>query len=224
MQSAAVCSASAVRCQTRIQIKRSLARRGETGRVSQQRALLRLSTLPLFRQRMASVRNPYASSFRSYHKREAIEWHSSAALCTLASDAGDAAEAVSTARHILGANATAGIDPTNYMGSASRCCQAQLAKEKITFRDLDIIQHFLADNGCATAKRGAIPANAGSSFKHLRYILPRRTTMLSRKKQKAAMAYNGIGLPPTCVLICVNIRVHDRSRMDRLLSSSVLGC
>ena len=32
------------------------------------------------------------------------------------------------------------------------CCQAQLAKEKITFRDLDIIQHFLADNGCANAK------------------------------------------------------------------------
>jgi len=41
--------------------------------------------------------------------------------------------------------------------------QAQLAREKITFRDLDIIQHYLADNG---------------------YILPRRTTMLSRKKQK----------------------------------------
>ena len=32
-------------------------------------------------------------------------------------------------------------------------CQAQLAKEKITFRDLDIIQHFLADNGCAPERR-----------------------------------------------------------------------
>eukprot|EP00913_Durusdinium_trenchii_P006670 g6268.t1 len=41
--------------------------------------------------------------------------------------------------------------------------QVQLANERITFRDLDIIQHFLADNG---------------------YILPRRTTMLSRRKQK----------------------------------------
>lgn len=41
--------------------------------------------------------------------------------------------------------------------------QVRLAKEKITWRDLDIIQHFIADNG---------------------YILPRRTTMLSRKQQK----------------------------------------
>ncbi|CAJ1327920.1 unnamed protein product [Effrenium voratum] len=40
--------------------------------------------------------------------------------------------------------------------------QVRLANERITFRDLDIMQHFLADNG---------------------YILPRRTTMLSRKKQ-----------------------------------------
>lgn len=41
--------------------------------------------------------------------------------------------------------------------------QVQLANERITFRDLDIIQHFLADNG---------------------YILPRRTSMLSRRKQQ----------------------------------------
>jgi len=41
--------------------------------------------------------------------------------------------------------------------------QSKLAKERITWRDVDIIQHFVADNG---------------------YILPRRTTMLPRKKQK----------------------------------------
>eukprot|EP00927_Polykrikos_kofoidii_P053541 TRINITY_DN48150_c0_g1_i1.p1 TRINITY_DN48150_c0_g1~~TRINITY_DN48150_c0_g1_i1.p1 ORF type:complete len:391 (+),score=46.13 TRINITY_DN48150_c0_g1_i1:82-1254(+) len=41
--------------------------------------------------------------------------------------------------------------------------QAQLGKEHITWRDVDILQHFIADNG---------------------YILPRRTTMLSRNKQK----------------------------------------
>lgn len=40
--------------------------------------------------------------------------------------------------------------------------KAALAKEKITWRDVDIIQHFIAENG---------------------YILPRRTTMLTRKKQ-----------------------------------------
>jgi len=40
--------------------------------------------------------------------------------------------------------------------------QERLGREKITWRDLDIIQHFIADNG---------------------YILPRRTTMLSRKQQ-----------------------------------------
>lgn len=42
--------------------------------------------------------------------------------------------------------------------------QARLANEKVTWRDVDIIQHYIADNG---------------------YILPRRTTMLSRKKQQA---------------------------------------
>merc|ERR1711865_660827 len=36
-------------------------------------------------------------------------------------------------------------------------------REKITWRDIDIIQHFMTDNG---------------------YILPRRTTMLSRGQQK----------------------------------------
>lgn len=41
--------------------------------------------------------------------------------------------------------------------------QAQLGKEHITWRDVDIIQHFVADNG---------------------YILPRRTTMLSTTNQK----------------------------------------
>merc|ERR1712113_700138 len=41
--------------------------------------------------------------------------------------------------------------------------QVQLSRERITWRDIDIIQHFIADNG---------------------YILPRRTTMLPRKKQK----------------------------------------
>lgn len=41
--------------------------------------------------------------------------------------------------------------------------QTRLGKERITWRDVDIIQHFLADNG---------------------YILPRRTTMLSRLQQK----------------------------------------
>eukprot|EP00933_Yihiella_yeosuensis_P072714 TRINITY_DN81205_c0_g1_i1.p1 TRINITY_DN81205_c0_g1~~TRINITY_DN81205_c0_g1_i1.p1 ORF type:complete len:348 (+),score=74.39 TRINITY_DN81205_c0_g1_i1:30-1073(+) len=41
--------------------------------------------------------------------------------------------------------------------------QVRLANEKITFRDVDIIQHFIAENG---------------------YILPRRTTMLTRKKQQ----------------------------------------
>lgn len=41
--------------------------------------------------------------------------------------------------------------------------QVRLGRERITWRDLDIIQHFIADNG---------------------YILPRRTTMLTRQKQK----------------------------------------
>jgi len=41
--------------------------------------------------------------------------------------------------------------------------QVKMAKEKITWRDVDIIQHYLADNG---------------------YILPRRTTMLTRQQQK----------------------------------------
>eukprot|EP00929_Paragymnodinium_shiwhaense_P082742 TRINITY_DN43759_c0_g1_i1.p1 TRINITY_DN43759_c0_g1~~TRINITY_DN43759_c0_g1_i1.p1 ORF type:complete len:388 (-),score=73.79 TRINITY_DN43759_c0_g1_i1:91-1191(-) len=41
--------------------------------------------------------------------------------------------------------------------------QERLGKERITWRDVDIIQHFVADNG---------------------YILPRRTTMLTVKKQK----------------------------------------
>mmetsp|Transcript_16680 Transcript_16680/g.39126 ORF Transcript_16680/g.39126 Transcript_16680/m.39126 type:complete len:307 (+) Transcript_16680:167-1087(+) len=42
--------------------------------------------------------------------------------------------------------------------------QVRLGRERITWRDIDIIQHFIADNG---------------------YILPRRTTMLSRKQQMA---------------------------------------
>lgn len=41
--------------------------------------------------------------------------------------------------------------------------QARLARERITWRDIDIIQHCLADNG---------------------YILPRRTTMFPLRKQK----------------------------------------
>lgn len=41
--------------------------------------------------------------------------------------------------------------------------QEKLRKERITWRDVDIIQHFIADNG---------------------YILPRRTTMLSRQQQR----------------------------------------
>jgi len=41
--------------------------------------------------------------------------------------------------------------------------QVKMAKEKITWRDVDIIQHYIADNG---------------------YILPRRTTMLTRSQQK----------------------------------------
>lgn len=41
--------------------------------------------------------------------------------------------------------------------------QERLRKERITWRDVDIIQHFIADNG---------------------YILPRRTTTLSRKQQQ----------------------------------------
>ena len=124
-------------------------------------------------RRMASVRNPYVSSFRNYHKREADRHtrdthvarrtscgaviHSFAPCAQRGS--GDAAEALSTARHFLGANAAAGIEaksPSSFMhgrGAWHRhCCQEQLAKEKITFRDLDIIQHFLADNGCANAK------------------------------------------------------------------------
>jgi ribosomal protein S18 len=40
--------------------------------------------------------------------------------------------------------------------------QERLMRERITWRDIDIIQHFMADNG---------------------YILPRRTTMLSRRQQ-----------------------------------------
>jgi ribosomal protein S18 len=40
--------------------------------------------------------------------------------------------------------------------------QERLLRERITWRDVDIIQHFIADNG---------------------YILPRRTTMLTRRKQ-----------------------------------------
>lgn len=41
--------------------------------------------------------------------------------------------------------------------------QEKLERETITWRDVDIIQHFMADNG---------------------YILPRRTTKLSRRKQR----------------------------------------
>lgn len=41
--------------------------------------------------------------------------------------------------------------------------QERLLRERITWRDIDIIQHFIADNG---------------------YILPRRTTMLTKQKQK----------------------------------------
>lgn len=41
--------------------------------------------------------------------------------------------------------------------------QEKMSREKITWRDVDIIQHYLADNG---------------------YILPRRTTTLSRRGQK----------------------------------------
>lgn len=41
--------------------------------------------------------------------------------------------------------------------------QERLNRERITWRDIDIIQHFIADNG---------------------YIMPRRTTMLSRQQQK----------------------------------------
>eukprot|EP00928_Gymnodinium_smaydae_P009164 TRINITY_DN13394_c0_g1_i1.p1 TRINITY_DN13394_c0_g1~~TRINITY_DN13394_c0_g1_i1.p1 ORF type:complete len:364 (-),score=69.96 TRINITY_DN13394_c0_g1_i1:96-1187(-) len=40
--------------------------------------------------------------------------------------------------------------------------QERLSRERITWRDVDIIQHFVADNG---------------------YILPRRTTMLDRRQQ-----------------------------------------
>lgn len=50
--------------------------------------------------------------------------------------------------------------------------QVRLSREKITWRDVDIVQHFLADNG---------------------YILPRRTTTLSRKQQQALVKAVRVG-------------------------------
>jgi len=83
-------------------------------------------------RRMTSNYNPYSSSFRDYHERQA------------------------------------GPQPPKPFRLPDKYweptpLQVRLANEKITFRDVDIIQHFIADNG---------------------YILPRRTTMLSRKKQQ----------------------------------------
>eukprot|EP00930_Biecheleria_cincta_P070916 TRINITY_DN58486_c0_g1_i1.p1 TRINITY_DN58486_c0_g1~~TRINITY_DN58486_c0_g1_i1.p1 ORF type:complete len:378 (+),score=56.17 TRINITY_DN58486_c0_g1_i1:77-1135(+) len=82
-------------------------------------------------RRMTGVYNPYSSSFRDYHERQA----------------GDQPPKPFRL-------------PDKYWEPSP--LQVRLANEKITFRDIDIIQHFIADNG---------------------YILPRRTTMLSRKKQ-----------------------------------------
>ena len=77
--------------QTRIQIKRSLAR-------------------------MTKMYNPYTADFRAYHGRETPERPPKPFRL-----------------------------PDKFWEPSP--LQAQLAMERITFRDLDIIQHFLADNG-----------------------------------------------------------------------------
>lgn len=66
----------------------------------------------------------------------------------------------------------------------------RLARERITWRDVDIIQHFIADNG---------------------YILPRRTTMLSRSKQKDLV--NAVKRAQTMSLIPIGWRPNDYQAM-----------
>merc|ERR1712136_278092 len=66
----------------------------------------------------------------------------------------------------------------------------RLARERITWRDVDIIQHFIADNG---------------------YILPRRTTMLSRSKQKDLV--NAVKRAQSMSLIPIGWRPNDYQAM-----------
>lgn len=68
--------------------------------------------------------------------------------------------------------------------------QERLGKEKITWRDVDIIQHFIADNG---------------------YILPRRTTTLSRQKQ--AKLVKAVKIAQRMALIPYNWKSPDYQAM-----------
>lgn len=68
--------------------------------------------------------------------------------------------------------------------------QARLSREKITWKDIDIIQHCLADNG---------------------YILPRRTTTLSRKKQNEMV--KAVKVAQHMALIPYTWRVKDHQAM-----------
>lgn len=68
--------------------------------------------------------------------------------------------------------------------------QVKMSKEKITWRDVDIIQHYLADNG---------------------YILPRRTTMLSRQQQRRLS--KAVGFAQMMSLIPYKWRLQDYQAM-----------
>jgi len=68
--------------------------------------------------------------------------------------------------------------------------QVRLARERITWRDLDIIQHFIADNG---------------------YILPRRTTMLSRRQQQDLV--RAVKIAQRMALLPYGCRLQDYQAM-----------
>lgn len=68
--------------------------------------------------------------------------------------------------------------------------QVRLSRERITWRDLDIIQHFIADNG---------------------YILPRRTTMLSRRKQQELVG--AVRIAQRMALLPHNWKLQDYQAM-----------
>jgi len=88
--------------------------------------------------------------------------------------------------------------------------QARLARERITWRDVDVIQHFIADNG---------------------YILPRRTTMLSRRKQQELV--KAVKIAQRMALLPYNWKLPDYQAMplmdplqwtvDRLTERTVEG-
>lgn len=68
--------------------------------------------------------------------------------------------------------------------------QERLNHERITWRDIDIVQHFIADNG---------------------YILPRRTTMLSRRQQKELV--KAVKIAQNMALLPYNWKTPDYQAM-----------